>query len=212
MIELAWSLAGVEPIPFGLAPQLELRLRAVAPPGVRVAGGFLRVQVRFQPLRRAYDPDEAERLVAVLGPRERWAEASRSLLWTVASLVLPAFEGETTVPLLLDCSHDATAAATRYFAALARGGAPLAFLFAGSVMHEGPQGELVVSPVPATCEAQGELPLATWAELIARHHPDGTWVRLPRPLVERLERWRATRALTPEAALAELLDAAEVRA
>lgn len=209
MIALRWSVAAVDPVPFALAPQLALRVGVEAPEGVRVVGGFLRVLVRFEPLARAYDAEETARLVPLLGPRERWSDGARGLLWTSTSLTLQGFEGSAQVELLLDCSLDVTAAFTRYFAALARGGAPLGLVFSGTVLHAGEQGQLVASPIPSTAEAKAVVPREAWRELVARHHPDGAWLRAHADVALRLERWRAAQALpTLDHALERLLDGA----
>lgn len=196
---LRWSLAGVTGIPWALSPQLALRLRVEAPAGARVVGGFVRAQVRVEPLARSYTEAEAVRLVPILGPRERWPEASRSFLWSIATLTLPSFEGATEVEVLLDCSLDVTAAASRYFAALdpegRAAGAPLLVLFSGIVLHATVDGTMQVTPVPSDAECRGLVPLAVWLDLMARHHPDGGWLRVRLDLLERLERWRAASAL-----------------
>lgn len=121
------------------------------------------------------------------------------------------FEGSAQVELLLDCSLDVTAAATRYFAALARGGAPLGLVFAGTVLHSSEQGQLVASPIPSTAEAKAVVvPLEAWRDLVAaRHHPEGAWLRAHADVALRLERWRAAQALpTLDLALERLLDGA----
>ena len=83
----------------------------------------------------------------------------------------------------------------------------MAFHFNGRVLYRGADGGLQVVLVPWTCSADFRLPVATWREMMDRHHPEGGWVRLQDPTIAALRRRATERGLPSlDAALAELLE------
>jgi hypothetical protein len=207
---LEFAVVGAEPEPHALAPILSLRLRVTEPSGSVVHAAVLRCQVRIEPQRRRYAPDEAARLVEVFGERPQWGASLRPFLWAHAVTVLPRFAGETHVDLPITCTYDLEVASGKYLHALDGGDIPLVLLFNGIVFSGGGPG-VSVEPVPWTGEASYRLPVAVYRELMDRYFPGSGWLRLSREVIDALGRYKAARALpTWEQAVASLL--AEVAA
>jgi hypothetical protein len=206
--DLHFKVLGVEPERFAATPQLLFRLHVadVAAPTVPIHAVVLRCQARIEPGRRRYGPPEEEKLLELFGPRERWGQTLRGLLWAHLSAVVPAFEGETTVDLPVPCSFDFNVASTKYLDALEGGEVPVCFLFSGTVFHEGPDGALQVAPISWEREATFRLPVATWRSLMDRYYPDSAWLCLRKGSFDRLARFKAQHGLpTWERAIEELL-------
>ena len=80
MIDLHFTVEDVIAEPYAAAPQLTARLRIAETSGARVHAMALRCQVRIEPQRRRYAPDEQEALLGLFGPLERWSDTLRPLL------------------------------------------------------------------------------------------------------------------------------------
>jgi hypothetical protein len=72
---------------------------------------------------------------------------------------------------------------------------PLELLFGGTLFYAAADGRLQVSPIAWSQEAQFDLPVSTWRELMDRHFPDSAWLRLRRDSFERLQAYRVRNAL-----------------
>jgi hypothetical protein len=212
MPELSFQVEGAEPERFAAEPLLLFKLRVSEAGG---AGGAvhsvaLRCQVRIEPGRRRYRPEEQERLLDLFGTPERWGQTLRPMLWTHAGVLVPAFTGSTVVDLPVPCSSDFALAATKYFDALDGGDIPLCFLFSGTVFYEAEDGRLQVAQVPWDREASFRLPAATWKGLMELYYPNSAWLRLRKDVFDRLSQYRSRHGLpTWEQALERLLSAAE---
>lgn len=210
MPELAFAVQGVEVVPFCATPTLGVALRVTNPPGERVHAVALDCQVRIDAHRRRYTDGERERLSELFGEPGRWSQTLRSLLWTHAHASVPPFEGETTVQLPVPCTADFNVLAGKYFHALEGGTVPVGLLFSGTVFYAGATGALTVARIPWSAEAELELPVSTWKELIDLYYPNTAWLMLRRDAFDRLQAYRLRRGLpTWEQALEELLAAAE---
>jgi hypothetical protein len=211
MVDLSFSIEGVEAEKFSVTPLVNFALRIVnETPQWRVRNIMLDCQIRFEPARRAYSEEEKERLVELFGAPQRWGETLRSFLWVKASVAAPGFAGETRLRLSAPCTADFGAASAKYFYGLREGVAPLSFLFSGSVFYEDESGALKIEPVPWSKEARFAMPSAVWRDLMEAHWPDGSWLLLRRDTLERLHRHKRREArLTFDDVLASLLDAAE---
>ena len=86
-------------------------------------------------------------------------------------------------------------AAAKYLHALGDGVVPIVLLFAGTVFSKGSAG-FVAQPVSWQAEASYLLPVATWRAVMDRYFPDSAWVRVSRPTLDRLQRFKAERAVT----------------
>ena len=58
---------------------------------------ILGVQVRIAATQRAYAALEQDRLLDVFGEPARWGQTLKSLLWTMTSVQVPGFRGQTVV-------------------------------------------------------------------------------------------------------------------
>jgi hypothetical protein len=154
----------------------------------------LRTQIRIEPRRRTYSPEEADRLGDLFGEPARFGETLNPLqLATVASLV-PGFTGSTTFPLVVPLTYDLDIASTKYLHALDDGEVPLLLLFSGTVFWGSP-GAVQVAMVPWHEEATVRLPVAVWRAAMDAHFPESGWVRLRRETLEALRAYRSERVL-----------------
>jgi hypothetical protein len=217
MPELDFRVEGAEPQRFAAAPHLLFKLRideagrerARSTPIHAVA---LRCQVRIEPARRRYQAAEEPRLLDLFGTPERWGQTMRSMLWAHVGAVVPPFVGTCEFDLPVPCSYDFSLAATKYFDALEEGEIPLCFLFSGTIFHEADDGALQVAQISWEKEAPFRLPAATWRALMDAYYPNTAWLCLCKDVFDRFNHYRSRRGLpTPEAALEQLLSAAEER-
>ena len=103
------------------SPMLNFALKITEPSRRTIHAVALRCQIRIEPTRRRYEPAEQERIAGfVRRTIALGTDACTRMLWTHASIVVPPFEGTTTVDLPVPCSYDFNLAATKYFHALER--------------------------------------------------------------------------------------------
>lgn len=170
----------------------------------------LNAQIRIDATRRRYSDEERERLYELYGPPADWSRTLRSLLWTHVATTVPSFEGEATLELAVPCSYDfEVAVASKYLHALGEESeVPLELLFSGTIFFAGAEGRLQVAHVPWDREARCTMPVRVWRQAVDAAFPNAAWLRLSRDTFDRLQAYRASRALlTWDAALEELLDA-----
>ena len=82
---------------------------------------MLRCQIRIEPARRPYGESEQEKLSDLFGEPARWSQTLHSMLWTHSNVVIPPFQGSTTVDLPVACTFDLTVASAKYFNGLEHG-------------------------------------------------------------------------------------------
>jgi len=203
---LTFTCTGVRADPYAAGPTLVFRLRITAGDQARVHALALRCQLRLEPARRGYDPQEGERLADLFGERSRWGSTLHPLQFAQVSLVVPGFTGETEVDLPVPCSYDLDVAVGRYFHALREGEVPLLLLFSGTVFAGA--GGFQVHPVPWSKEASVRMPVAVWQEMTEAHFPGCGWLRLPRETLDALLAYRSRHALPSWQATVESLLAA----
>jgi Family of unknown function (DUF6084) len=202
---LRFDVEGAEAVRFAAAPTVAFALRIESDRRVRSLA--LSAQIRIQATRRSYDPGAQERLVELFGDPSRWGTTLRSLLWTHATLLVPPFEGATTVELPVSCTYDFEVAAAKYFHGLEDGEVPLEFLFSGTVFYAGDDGALRTAQISWESEARYGLPVEVWKQAVDHHFPGSAWLRVRRDAFDRLNAYKARRALpTWEAAIDELLE------
>jgi len=204
--ELSFVCTGVRADRYAAAPTLLFRLRITAAEAARVHALALRCQLRIEPARRGYRPDEAEALSDLFGERSRWGTTLHPLQFAQVSLVVPGFTGETEVDLPVPCTYDLDVAVGRYFHALREGEVPLLLLFSGTVFAGA--GGFQVHPVPWSKEASVRMPVAVWQEMTEAHFPGCGWLRLPRETLDALLAYRSRHALPSWQATVESLLAA----
>jgi hypothetical protein len=211
--DLNFRVESVEATPFAVAPLLTFGLHirnAVA--GEAVHSALLRCQLRIDPKRRQYSPEEQADLGDLFGEPARWGQTLRGMLWTHVETSLPSFEGSTSVKLPVPCTFDFNVAATKYFHALQDGEVPLVFLFSGTIFHEDAEGALRVACVPWEREAAFRLPVRVWREMMDHYYPNSATLMLRRDVFDRLHRFKAEHGVpTWEQALEMLLARAEGR-
>jgi hypothetical protein len=206
----AFSVAGARVDPYAAAPQIVLRVRVVDPSGVRVHALALNAQIRLEPQRRRYAPEESELLRDLFGAPERYGSTLRSLLWTHVSQMVLGFTGETEFDLPIACSYDFEVAAHKYLSALGEGEIPLVLLLRGTLFEQG-VGGISAGLLPWECEARYRLPVALWREAMDAFFPNSAWLRVGRDAFEELRRFKTARGLpTWDAALLALCGEAKL--
>ena len=207
--KLAFAVEEGGVLQHSVGPTLCFALRVGAGDGVAVRSVALNVELRLAATRRRHDAREERRLVELFGPVEQWGRSLTTLHWATTTLQVPPFTGSALVDLHVPCTYDLEVTASKYLDALADGTVPLEFLFSGTVFYAGSGGLLQVARIDWESEAAYDLPVAVWREMMDRHFPDSSWLRLRRDQFDRLATYRAGNALlTWEATVDALLDAA----
>ena len=212
MSELAPELTvlGASPVEDAAAPTMRFELQIREGSGREVFTVALTSQINVDPARRTYDAETRARLVELFGEPERWGATTHSFLWAHTSTLVPTFTGETRFSLPVACTYDLELAATKFFDGLPGGHVPLSFHFSGSVLYRGGDGRIQVAAIPWSCTARWRMPVATWRQMIERHYPNSSWVRLHPDTNELLRSYRAQAGLPSiDAAVAQLLARAE---
>ncbi len=195
MASLGFSIAGARPLAHAVAPTIVLELSISGGP---VASAMLACQIAIEPAARTYDVLE----------RSRLGELPRALVWTHASVVVPAFAMATSLELLLPCPLDYTHAVAQYAGGVIGGALPLVVQLSGTVFHADRGGRLHVAPIPRDCEIRFALPVAMWRAAIDHHYPNHMPLAIHRDVAERLHAYRRASGLaTIEQALERLLEA-----
>jgi Family of unknown function (DUF6084) len=194
MIDLRFSIEDVFAEPYAAVPQLTARLRIAETSGEQVHAIALRCQVRIEPQRRPYAPDEEEALLGLFGPRERWSDTLRPLLWMQCNTTVQGFAGSVVTDLALPCTYDFEVVGSRYLHALRDGTVPLLLLFSGTAFTKGETG-FAVHQVPWDCEARFALPVTVWKDMIRAYYPSKGWLQLDDDVLKKLADYRARRGL-----------------
>ncbi len=205
MAELVFDCVGVRPDKYAVVPSLSLILRIAETSGQRVDSIALRCQIRIEPARRRYSPEEAERLNDLFGDTARWAETLKPMQLTTVSTMVPGFSGSTEIDLPVLFTYDLEIGSTRYFTGLEDGEIPLLLLFSGTVFSN-VDGRLSIQQVPWSKEARFRLPLSVWREAIDVHFPDSAWIKMSSGTLAELLQFKSRHALpTWDLTLAALL-------
>jgi Family of unknown function (DUF6084) len=211
MPDLRFNVESADPIPYAVTPLLALKLRvenANAEETVHTVA--LRVQIQIEAARRRYSEADQEKLLDLFGTPDRWSRTLRSMLWTHASVVIPAFTGSTIAELQIPCTFDFNVAATKYFHGVSDGEIPLSLLFSGTLFYTGPQGTLQVAPISWDKEARYRLPVRVWREMMDAYYPNSAWLTLRRDVFERVYEYKVRHGIQSwEEAITNLLSAAE---
>jgi hypothetical protein len=194
MVELGIEVvdAGVER--YAAVPTLRFRTRLQERTGATIHAIALRTQVRIEPQRRRYSPDEESRLFELFGATPLWGDSLKPFLWTHLDTMITGFEAETETELAVTCTYDFEVAGAKYLHGLGDGEVPLLFLFSGTVFVKGASG-FAVELVPWHLESRYRLPVSLWRQAMDAYFPNSGWLRLSRPTIDRLQRFRADRAL-----------------
>lgn len=212
MPDLAFGVVGAEAIPFSAVPALALKLHITNRDRLPIRSMSLTAQVRIAATHRAYAGAEQERLLDVFGEPARWGQTLKSLLWTMSTVQVPAFDEQTTIDLPVPCTFDFEVVSARYFRALEGGEVPLELLFSGPVFFAGPNG-LQVEHISWDTEARFSMPVSVWQDVMRRYFPSSAWLRLHQDTFDRLSRYRSRHTLPSwEATVDQLLQATEAAA
>ena len=211
MPDLSFCVETAVAVEYAATPTIAFKLRvANAVAGEAVHTVALRCQIQIEASRRRYTAEEQRSMVDLFGQPERWNQTLRSLLWTHASMVLPAFEGNTLADLLVPCTFDFNVAATKYFGGLTNGEIPLRLLFSGTVFYAGEDGALQVAPISWEQETTFKLAQSVWREMMNAYYPNSAWLSLRRDVFERLYQYKMQNGIpTWEQALERILPVEE---
>jgi Family of unknown function (DUF6084) len=208
MAELVFDCLDAKPDRWAAVPTLLFRLRIADAGGQRIHTIALRCQLRIEPQRRRYSPEESDGLLDLFGEPARWGETLKPLQFAHVSMMIPGFQGSTELDLPVPCTYDFEVAAAKYLHALDDGEVPLLLLFSGTVFAKGGDG-MSVEQVPWHKEASYRMPVKVWRELMDLYFPNSAWIRLRRDTLDDLQRFKARAALpTWDQALAVLLERA----
>ncbi len=207
MPDLSFQIEKAEPQRFTVAPTLLFKLRiANAAPNETIHSVALRCQIQLEVARRQYTPEDQSHLKDLFGEPDRWSQTLKTMLWTHASVVAPAFQDTAVVDVPVPCTFDFNVAATKYFHGLAEGDVPLNFLFSGTVFYADESGSLQVAPIPWDKEARFRLPVKAWRDMMEIYYPNTAWLCLRRDVFERMYQYKVEHGIpTWEQALERLL-------
>jgi hypothetical protein len=194
MTSLAFEVVGARSEPHAAAPTIMLRLQIEEADGGRVHALALRCQIRIEPQRRRYSLEEELKLYELFGETPRWGDSLRPFLWTHVSTTIAGFTGATEIDLPVECTYDFEVAGAKYLHALGDGEIPLLLLFSGTVFTRGASG-FSAEPVAWDQEASFRLPVAVWRQTMDRYFPKSGWLRVSRETLDRLQGFKARRAV-----------------
>jgi uncharacterized protein DUF6084 len=194
MTTLAFGVTGARAEPHAAVPTLMLRLRVSDTSGGDIHALALRCQIRIEPQRRRYGPEEEDRLYELFGETPRWGDSLRPFLWTHVATTISGFTASTEIDLPVECSYDFEVVGAKYLHALSDGEVPLLLLFSGTVFRRGESG-FSAEPVSWDQEASYRMPVSVWRGVMDLYFPNSGWVRVSRDTLDRLQRFKASQAL-----------------
>jgi hypothetical protein len=191
MPDFNFHVDSVAPEPFSAAPLLNFNLKIQQLDGnLHIDAIALRCQLRLEPTRRRYSDSEKDRLLELFGRPSQWSQTLRAMLWTHASTVIPSFTSTTIADLPVPCTYDFSLAMTKYFDALEEGHVPLSLLFSGTIFYRTTEGDLQTAPIPWDKDADYQLSVAVWREMMDRHYPNQAWMCLRKDAFDRLRQFK----------------------
>jgi hypothetical protein len=214
MIDLDFAVENVVIARNSAIPTLMFRLRiSNSEPDTPVENVMLQAQLRIEATHRSYTPSERERLIDLFGSAEDWDRSLRSVMWTNASVLVPAFAETCTVELPVPCSYDFDLAATKFFHGVETGDVPLILLFSGAIFFRNDEGELQIGQVAHHKEATYRLPAPVWQRTMDECHHRSVWLRVDRELFEEIYRFKRERHIASyNEVLWRLVDLAQAEA
>src|ERR1700731_5265706 len=99
MTSLAFTVVGAEPEPHAAVPTIMFRVKVDEADGQPVHALALRCQIRIEPQKRRYGPEEEERLYELFGATPLWGDSLRPFLWTHVSTTIGGFDGTVDIEL-----------------------------------------------------------------------------------------------------------------
>lgn len=194
MTDLSFTVVDARPEPHAAVPTIMMRLRVAETSGATVHALALRCQIRIEPQRRRYSPEEEDRLYELFGETPHWGDSLHPFLWTHVSTTLSGFAGSTEVDMAVECSYDFDVAGAKYLHGLSDGEIPLLFLFSGTVFTRGESG-FAAEPISWVQEASYRMPVSVWRGVMDLYFPNSAWLRIRTDTLDDLQRFKASRAL-----------------
>jgi hypothetical protein len=179
---------------YAASPTILFRLRIVETSGESIDTIALRCQMRIEPSKRRYSPEEAERVRDLFGDVAQWGESLKPMQFTTITTLVPRFRGSTEIDLVVPVTYDFEVASAKYFHSLGDGEVPLLLLFSGTVFYRG-QGGFRVEQVPWHKEAAFRLPVTVWRQVMDLYFPGSAWIRMRAETLDQLQRYKSDRAL-----------------
>jgi hypothetical protein len=208
MMGLKFGVLDARAEPHAAVPTLNFRIgiEAAAP----VHAILLHARVDIEPRRRSHTGSEQERLEDLFGEAARWKDTLRPLVWSRATLTVPAFEKSVEIDLPVVGTYDFEVAAAKYLDALEGGEVPLLVLFSGTVFAKAADG-FRVEQISWDNEARYRMPVEVWRNVMEAYFPGCAWIRIRRESLDALERFRARRGLLScDEAILDLIERALV--
>jgi len=210
MPDLEFRINGASVVPHSASPLLALQMEVGNSGGEPIHTVVLRCQIQIEVTRRKYNEGDRHHLLDLFGEPERWGQTMRSMLWTHAQAIVPAFSDAIVTELHVPCTFDFNVAATKYISALQDGEIPLHLMFSGSVFYEGTNGGLQVAPISWNKEARFRLPVKVWRDMMDAYYPNSAWLCLRRDVFDRFHEYKMLNGIpTWEEAMDRLLASAE---
>src|SRR3984885_6516968 len=207
MAELTFGCTEAHATRYAATPTLSFTLHITESTDVRVHAIALRCQIRIEPHRRRYSPDEARRLNDLFGDTSRWAETVKPIQLATVTTMVPGFTSVTETELQVPCTYDLEVASARYLQALDDGTIPLLLLFSGTVFTAY-RDSMRVELIPWSSEASYRMPVTVWQDVVNEHFPGSAWLRCSRETLDALSVFKSAHALpTWDATLSALLAA-----
>jgi hypothetical protein len=192
--ELAFDCLEARADRYAASPTILFRLRIAETSGESIDTIALRCQMRIEPSKRRYSPEEAERVRDLFGDVAQWGESLKPMQFTTVSVMVPGFRGATEIDLIVPVTYDLEVASAKYFHSLQDGEIPLLLLFSGTVFYRS-EGGFRVEQVPWHKEAAFRLPVTVWREVMDLYFPGSAWIRLRQGTLDSLQRFKSDRAL-----------------
>ena len=211
MSDLTITCLDVVPDKYGASPTLMFKLRITDATGTPIHAIQLRTQIRIEPVRRHYTPEEADRLLDLFGETSRWGDTLKPLQFAALSTLVKPFTGTVDVDLPVPCSYDFEVAEGKYLHALETGEVPFLLLFSGTVFERAGQDgtNFRVNQIPWELESQIRMPAPRWREMMDMYFPGQAWIRMSRETLDAIQHYKSTHALpTWDVAIEHLLTAA----
>ena len=180
----------------GRRPRCSCACASTTPEAEPVHAMVLKAQIRIEPQRRRYSPEEESPAGrAVRRVRRSGASRCGRSCGPTSPPPSPSSPARTEVDLPVPCTYDFEVAAAKYLHSLGDGEIPLVLLFNGT-MFSYRDGGLVVQPIAWNVEAEHRLPVAVWRATMDAFFPNSGWIRLRRETIDALTRYKSDRALT----------------
>src|ERR1700723_2826563 len=106
MTALTFEVLDARPEPHAAVPTIMFKLRVEEADGFSVHALALRCQIRIEPQRRRYSPEEEERLYEMFGETPQWGDSLRPFLWTHVSSMVGRFDGTIEFDLPVEGTYD----------------------------------------------------------------------------------------------------------